>query len=362
MALRLPQSQLSQAPRTSRQYDNSQAILQVMGQNPYAQAMDQVGPLLSKALQVRAERLRQAQQVAALEKSYGLNEGELKGIGSPETASAVGKYVAESRKPTMVNEVMPDGSTQLIQIPAGNKFGGNVKLAPPKQGGNGGYTIPRGLDPETNRVVYSDSKRMGLFFDDGKPFKGAPGALNLKPLPSDQIQKESDLATLQMARDKVKSSYDDNYVGPFAAKTGKAKQFFDVSATPQAATFYSNVSDLRNQLVYLRSGKQINEEEYKRLLSAVPNENMSPKDFKARMANFDQLLETIKTSRAGALSGSGYRKPALQPLPLSAPGGMKPPADGDKVTIRASDGSMHRLPRVNLDKAKQRDPGLQVVP
>ena len=100
----------------------------------------------------------------------------------------------------------------------------------------------------------------------------------------------------------------------------------------------------------------------------------------ATMTDVNKLSEPIlkgdlKTMRAFA---TGYQH--LQPVPATGLPNPTPPsaapatslpaptppvggagAAPQTVTIRASDGSTHRLPAQNLDKAKQRDPGLQVI-
>lgn len=287
-SIRLPQARSSAAPKTSKQYDNGDLIMKVMGTNPYAQAIDQITPILAQALQKRQELRNQAEQVGQVESAYGMEPGKLKGLPLAQAAT-IGKDIYDTKAKANV---------------AGTKAPG------------GGYYIPRGVDPATGRPVYSNSKALGLFFDDNTPYKGgAPGALTLKPLPSDQIQKETDLSTLKFSLDKVKGSYDQELVGPIASRYGKGKQYIEGAATPEATDFYSNVADMKNQLVYLRSGKAINEEEFKRLQDAIPNENMSPTDFSRRMMNFEQLLDTMNRTRSGALSGSGYRAPGASALP-----------------------------------------------
>jgi hypothetical protein len=94
----------------------------------------------------------------------------------------------------------------------------------------------------------------------------------------------------------------------------------------------------------------------------------------------DHYLEGIKSMRPTGLAqeradavertalGSSFRDLLAQSpdlagrAPADAGVSPTPPAgQGQMVTIRASDGSTHQLPAQNLDKAKQRDPGLQVI-
>lgn len=324
MALQLPERRTPPPPQNFNYAPVPIAqILAVQGQNPYAQTLDQLTPVISQALMARAQRKRQAQTNDMVTKSLGIDvpEGsDLSGL-TPENLIAI-KKERDAGEDTFTGFGLTEDKKNIIAM---NKRG-EAKLLPipsfaPKDqkpaGQGGGYTIPRGVDPASGRPVYSDSKRIGLFYDDGKPFKGAPGLLNLKPLPSEQIQREMDLSSLQFSLDNVKQSYSPDLVGPVGARVGRGKQYLEGVATPEAASFYSNLADLRNQMLYLRSGKQINESEYNRLLQALPNENMSNTDFNTRMKNFESLFQKIKASRENALRGSGYRMP--QPIPEAAP-------------------------------------------
>lgn len=309
-----------------------QQIISVEGQSPVAQGID----VLSQALARRNALRQQAQQVAAIAKAAGQPapdqaEGLTPDIYEKGLNAKAALMRAEAEKPGSYSlQASSDDGKSLLLL---NNHTGETKAVPnplgslaPKTGkkeADGGYIIPRGLDPETGRPVYSMSKKLGLFYDDGKPFKGSPSGLTLKPLPADQIQKEMDFASLKFSLDRVKGSYNPDYVGPFDARFGKGKQYFDSTADPAAADFYGNLADLRNQLLYLRSGKQINEQEYKRLLAALPNENLSSVDFDKKLSNFEELYNTMTKARHAAMGG--YLPPKT-PKPETKPQPMPPPA------------------------------------
>ena len=338
MALNMRQIQLPQRRVPLEQ------IVAVRGQNPLATGIEQAGALVGKALERRAELRRQGQVVAALANAAGEQNPNVEGIdpGSYETLLRLktdrNAKVAQAAKDRVAQELALeklrsgyseyDPATQTTRTypgvqdfnikydAAGNpyaergpSYGPAMKPKSMSGGSNqGGYFTPRGVDAATNQPVYSHSKQPGLFYADMTPYKGgAPGAFTLKSLPSDQITQESSLATLDLALKNINDSFNSDLVGPVASRVGKGKQYVEGLATPEATNFYSNVADLRNQILYLRTGKQINETEYQRLLAAVPNENMSPTDFRKRLANTQKLIKTIIESRAKALSGSGYR-------------------------------------------------------
>lgn len=261
-------------------------IVQTMGRSSAADRMKVVGETVGKALETtgavigevlerKAKLRRQGEELAQAEKAAGVAPGS---FGTDlDTATALKAY--------------------------------ELKLKRDKPDNEGGYFIPRGLDPQSNRPVYSHSKKPGLFFDDMTPFGGAPGALTLQKLPSEQIAKEEQFANLHDAIKKVGSAYKKSYVGPAQATVGKAGQYFDLTASPEKATFYSNLQDVKNQIIYLRSGKQINEAEFERLMKALPNEYTSDVDFESRYNNFIDIFGNIMKTRSSAFSSSGYRSP-----------------------------------------------------
>jgi len=132
MPFQLPQNRLNvrniQIPRRNIPLDQ---IIAVEGQNPLATGIETAGNVLGEAILKRAELRRQGQELARMESAYGLEPGELSGMGSTSTASDIGKYMAEQRKPTVVNVVDEQGNSRLVEVPAGKKFGGSVKLTAP---------------------------------------------------------------------------------------------------------------------------------------------------------------------------------------------------------------------------------------
>lgn len=83
MGLRLPQAQLSNDSIQRRQnVDNSRNIIGVVGNNPYANAISNLTPIIADALQKRAQLKQQAQQTALISKA--LESGQFpEGIQDP---------------------------------------------------------------------------------------------------------------------------------------------------------------------------------------------------------------------------------------------------------------------------------------
>lgn len=156
----------------------------------------------------------------------------------------------------------------------------------------------------------------------------APGQLNplKKTLPADISQQLGDFDTLSQQLETIKSTFKPEFTGPVQARTGELAQTLDIpsvglAADPMRSDFYSNVNSIRNQLLYLRSGKQINEKEYERLLAELPNEKRSDVDFAAKLNNFEHVFNEIKKNRRSALS-TGFNVPGstTPPPPTGNPG------------------------------------------
>lgn len=175
----------------------------------------------------------------------------------------------------------------------------------------------------------------------------APGTLNPlnKSLPADISQQLGDFDTLSGQLQTVKDTYKPEFVGPVQARTGELAQTVDLpsvglGADPLRSDFYSNINSIRNQLLYLRSGKQINEKEYERLLAELPNEKRSDIDFAAKLKNFENVFNHIKANRRSALA-TNYHIPGS-----NVPGAVTPPPAGGLSPEKAA-----RLAELRAKKA-----------
>lgn len=145
------------------------------------------------------------------------------------------------------------------------------------------------------------------------PLKDATGnQIQLgKPPTEGTVTSTSQLATLKSSLDRVKEAYTPSYVGPFVGNVSSKIQEkvlgfpTDQQGVSPQASFYSNLADIKNTLIYLKSGKQINENEYQRLSEQLPDRSLPPSTFQSRMSEFSRILDTIISSRAANLQGYG---------------------------------------------------------
>jgi hypothetical protein len=132
---------------------------------------------------------------------------------------------------------------------------------------------------------------------------GAPTG-KAKPLTGEMITAEQQISTLKDTLDQAKKLYKPDWVGPVVGRTaGVLEQ--TVGIDPKRSAFNAQVAQMKNTLVYLMSGKQINEQEYERLRAQLPDINLPPKNFQARMGEFERTLNSIIMNRRKNMGGYG---------------------------------------------------------
>lgn len=147
---------------------------------------------------------------------------------------------------------------------------------------------------------------------------------------STEREKTSSFKGLLDLADDINTSYKPEYVGITSGRAGAVSQLW----SEDESRFRRNVKDLGDQLLRARSGAQINEQEYKRLLATVPTVNDSEKQFSGKMAGFIKMVQQIQSRRSGEAKRSGVAAPATQKTVVRTG-----TANGRKV-IQYSDGSV----------------------
>lgn len=133
-----------------------------------------------------------------------------------------------------------------------------------------------------------------------------------KPLTGEMITTQQQIGTVDDTFKRVKELYRPEFVGPIQGRAGAVRSA-TVGNPEDRATFYSALQDINNTLVYLKSGKQINEQEYARLKGAMPHRNLADSDFRARMIEFEKVFNSIITERQKNMGGYGKgSKPNLK--------------------------------------------------
>ena len=148
----------------------------------------------------------------------------------------------------------------------------------------------------------------------------------IKPtMPAEQVEKTGGYESLGLIVNRIRkdiidpktgqvSEHAKGFLGLMDAPAAKAKAFTPF-ADPTATSALQKIQDLKNQIIYLRSGKQINEEEYKRLKASMPSEVRDESVFLSDLANFEKTFEDIKRERAEAFQTAGYRNVQFPGIP-----------------------------------------------
>jgi hypothetical protein len=105
--------------------------------------------------------------------------------------------------------------------------------------------------------------------------------------------------------------------------------------TPEQNRFLAMLQDYADQVLRLRSGAQINEQEFKRMLGFLASPDVRPDVLMERLRLQQDFLRAKREGLGATLQGAGYRvpppmapsftPPAGAPAPIEVPGAAPPP-------------------------------------
>jgi hypothetical protein len=222
-----------------------------------------------------------AEQIAAYQRSLSPTMGgEGKPVNMPQWYDDLGVSTLGSKYHT------PEGQRKFadfIQTPAGQLLKEKAQKKYVELNTPPIYTFP-----QTNQGIVPGNVRTGEM--------GPPSGYG-KPMPENTIVAQQQIGTLYEILDKVSKTYNANYVGPIYGRAGQIESEW-INVPKDQASFYAYNAQINNTLVYLLSGKQINEEEYKRLKKQMPSPELPQNTYEARMENFRTTLDSIIAERA----------------------------------------------------------------
>lgn len=99
-------------------------------------------------------------------------------------------------------------------------------------------------------------------------------------------------------------------IGPGAFVMGKLGEYSPVESlatNPDTVELYQQINDVMNQMVYLRSGKQINETEFQRLKDSFPAPTTNVETFKRRYGTFMKTFDVVMSARESRIRGAGRK-------------------------------------------------------
>lgn len=147
-------------------------------------------------------------------------------------------------------------------------------------------------------------------------------------LPSEEFATQGGMDYMLTQLDKMRGLAEQrpDALGPVSGRWGKFRADV-IGGDPDAADLYQTVDDVNNQLVYLLSGKQINQDEFKRLRNAMPTKELPPETFAIRLNNFETRLKEILTRRQAG-------------NPVFSGGGTPPPTQGKDMVYNPKTGRL----------------------
>lgn len=175
----------------------------------------------------------------------------------------------------------------------------NVSVSAPQQ--------TQFVDANTGNPLIYD-KRTGTYRV--AKVEGAGGVAPRMVNPSaGEREKTAAFDTLSSQVQRIKATYNPNYVGITSGQVGRISQLWD----PNEAAFRQVISDVKDSLLRARSGAQINEQEYSRLSKLVPDYTDSAKQFSGKMRSFEQTLNSLRSNRTAAQKRGGVYVRDSQP-------------------------------------------------
>lgn len=289
-----------------------------------------------------ALRKRQMDRLIAAEQAEADEKARLRRIG--EQVSGLGAFpedVQRTEAVGLMGRADPLAALKKLTEPAPEKkYTSPLTVAGPKgektvqvfevgdprlQAGVAGYNEPPSPSAQRPRVDIRSVQSRGpngepgtkvLTFMDGVLTEehwepGNPSATERKDL--------GDFQTLSDAFDAVDTAYKPELVGPAAGRWGSVTQVVPGLKVPEGFTdLNSKLAQVQNSLIYLKSGKQINEAEFARLQRELPLITDKPDVFIQKLDNAKTLMEKIAANRRASVG-----------VPTRGGGGAAPSADSE---------------------------------
>jgi hypothetical protein len=153
-----------------------------------------------------------------------------------------------------------------------------------------------------------------------------PGGLPAKPLVSTEQPLSpaestnlADFRTLLGQLDRVSIIYNNSsqYTGPVQGRIGALRNLTGIGATGEEATLRAELASIQNSIIYLKSGKQINEAEFARLKAELPLVTDPEPVFNAKLTRAKALLTTMMENRQREFAARGFRGSSAPAAPYN---------------------------------------------
>lgn len=130
-----------------------------------------------------------------------------------------------------------------------------------------------------------------------------------KPARAGELKELTNLYALSDEIGTLETLFDPRYVGAVDNIIGGLKEITGLDVDTKQVTFRRIANGIADSLLRAKSGAQINEQEFKRLMKIVPDPRLSDSAFTARMKDFDREIKNIIKRKEEALRASGFAIP-----------------------------------------------------
>lgn len=167
--------------------------------------------------------------------------------------------------------------------------------------------------------VFADSEGNQFYVEKGTTIppgarKVSPSAVTInmpKAAPSGERESLNKLFEFRQKLDRIATEFEGGFVGRLEGPVGALKELTGLGVKEKESAFRQVVKDIADTLLRLRSGAQINEQEYRRLTKLVPTLNLPDKVFLARLKSLTTAIDSAIKTRRGTLEESGFVAPGV---------------------------------------------------
>lgn len=166
-------------------------------------------------------------------------------------------------------------------------------------------------NPEGNQVYI----QRGDDIPEGWAKVGGSGGVTInmpRAAPASERESLNKLFEFNSQLDRIAELYNPEFVGRVQGPMGVVKEVTGAGANVAESEFRQIVNDISDTLLRLRSGAQINEQEYQRLRKLVPTLNLPEAVFQARLRSLKTAIENSIRTRRGTMEQSGFITPSAE--------------------------------------------------
>jgi len=131
-------------------------------------------------------------------------------------------------------------------------------------------------------------------------------AVAQQPIPTETAKQLSELDVVLEQVENIEKLYKPEFVGPIKGRVAGLKEATTGQIPEEQIEMRAALRDAADYLLRARSGAQINEQEFKRMMSFLPQDNLPPKAFEVRLKRFKRELQSLirnKKRMAGTSRG-----------------------------------------------------------